>query len=101
MLLTLPRGADSPLTVANRPASSPRAHDGAARSDLRRLDGAGAEFGVETEQAGTVAVDELQTPDDLRDGGFFLDLLEREPAEQRTGVEVADVSPPPSTDSIA
>ena len=56
---------------------------------------------IDAQQTSAIVADQFDLVNNLRNAGLFLDLLGQEPAEQRTGVEVADVSPPPSTDSIA
>jgi len=45
-------------------------------------------FLVEAEDTVAVIADQLDAADDGGDGGFFLDLLVNEPAEQRKGVDV-------------
>src|SRR5690606_14023707 len=49
---------------------------------------AAAELFVHAQEPGAVVTDEPQPAQDFRDGGFLLDLLLEEPAEQRQAVDV-------------
>ena len=51
--------------------------------------GAAAGFGVDLEEAGGVFADEFEAVDHFTDGGFFFDLLLKEPGEEVEGGEVA------------
>ena len=51
--------------------------------------GAGAQFAVQAEQTGAVAVDQLELTDDFADGVFFFKLFVDEPVEDGTSVDVA------------